>query len=152
MTIKKQEAAMNLVHKIENWGDTHHPKILDLVRIALGIFLLLKGIAFMENTAYLKSLIDSQDVIDLSPTVLMILVYYVTFAHMVGGVLIALGILTRLASIIQIPIVVGAVFLTGIFQEPINAMMWPSVTALILLVLFTIIGSGPISLDKYLSE
>lgn len=143
---------MNLVHKIENWGDTHHPKILDLVRIALGIFLLLKGIAFMENTAYLKSLIDSQDVIDLSPTVLMILVYYVTFAHMVGGVLIALGILTRLASIIQIPIVVGAVFLTGVFQEPINTMMWPSITALILLVLFTIIGSGPISLDKYLSE
>ena len=143
---------MNLVHKIENWGDTHHPKILDFVRIALGVFLLLKGIAFMENTSYLKSLIDSQDVVDLSPLVLMILVYYVTFAHMVGGILIALGILTRLASIIQIPIVLGAVFLTGIFQEPINAMAWPSITALILLVLFTIIGSGPISLDKYLSE
>ncbi|WPU96047.1 DoxX family protein [Mucilaginibacter sabulilitoris] len=143
---------MNLVHKIENWGDTHHPKILDFVRIALGVFLLLKGVAFMENTSYLKSLIDSQDVVDLSPLVLMILVYYVTFAHMVGGILIALGILTRLASIIQIPIVLGAVFLTGIFQEPINAMAWPSVTALILLVLFTIIGSGPISLDKYLSE
>ena len=58
---------MNLVHKIENWGDTHHPKILDFVRIALGVFLLLKGIAFMENTSYLKSLIDSQDVVDLSP-------------------------------------------------------------------------------------
>jgi len=143
---------MNLVHKIENWGDTHHPKILDLVRIALGVFLLLKGIAFMENTAYLKNIIESQDVIDLSPIVLIILVYYVTFAHMVGGILIALGILTRLASIIQIPIVLGAVFLTGIFQEAINAMAWPSITALILLVLFTILGSGPISLDKYLSE
>ncbi|MGF7039924.1 DoxX family protein [Mucilaginibacter lappiensis] len=143
---------MNLVHKIENWGDTHHPKILDLVRIALGVFLLLKGIAFMENTAYLKNIIDSQDVIDLSPIVLIILVYYVTFAHMVGGILIALGILTRLASIIQIPIVLGAVFLTGIFQEAINTMAWPSITALILLVLFTILGSGPISLDKYLSE
>jgi uncharacterized membrane protein YphA (DoxX/SURF4 family) len=143
---------MNLVHKIENWGDTHHPKILDLVRIALGVFLLLKGIAFMENTAYLKNIIDSQDVIDLSPIVLIILVYYVTFAHMVGGILIALGILTRLASIIQIPIVLGAVFLTSIFQEAINAMAWPSITALILLVLFTILGSGPISLDKYLSE
>jgi putative oxidoreductase len=143
---------MNLVHKIENWGDTHHPKILDLVRIALGVFLLLKGIVFMENTAYLKNIIDSQDVIDLSPIVLIILVYYVTFAHMVGGILIALGILTRLASIIQIPIVLGAVFLTSIFQEPINTMAWPSITALILLVLFTILGSGPISLDKYLSE
>jgi uncharacterized membrane protein YphA (DoxX/SURF4 family) len=143
---------MNLVHKIENWGDTHHPKVLDLVRIVLGVFLLLKGIAFMENTAYLKSLIDSQDVVDLSPGVLMALVYYVTFAHMVGGVLIAVGILTRLGCIIQIPIVLGAVFLTGIFQEPINAMAWPSIVALILLVLFTILGSGPISLDKYLSE
>jgi len=143
---------MNLVHKIENWGDTHHPKILDLVRIALGVFLLLKGIVFMENTAYLKNIIESQNVIDLSPIVLIILVYYVTFAHMVGGILIALGILTRLAAIIQIPIVLGAVFLTGIFQEPINTMAWPSITALILLVLFTILGSGPISLDKYLSE
>jgi putative oxidoreductase len=143
---------MNMVHKIEHWGDTHHPKFLDFVRIALGIFLLLKGIAFMENTAYLKELIDSQNVVDLSPVVLMILVYYVTFAHMVGGILIAVGILTRLGCIIQIPIVLGAVFLTGIFQEPINSMAWPSITALILLLLFTILGSGPISLDKYLSE
>ncbi|MDN5289250.1 MAG: DoxX family rane protein [Mucilaginibacter sp.] len=145
---------MNLVHKIENWGDTHHPKILDLIRIALGVFLLVKGIAFMENTAYLKSLIDNQNVVDLSPVVLMIMVYYVTFAHMVGGILIAVGILTRLGCIIQIPIVLVAVFLTStnIFQEPINAMAWPSVTALVLLVIFTILGSGPISLDKYLSE
>ena len=143
---------MNLVHKIENWGDTHHPKILDLVRIALGIFLLLKGIAFMQNTAYLRHLIEDQDVIDLSPEVLMVLVYYVTFAHMVGGILIALGIYTRLAAIIQIPIVLGAVFLTSIFQEPINTLAWPSITALILLVIFTIFGSGPISLDKYLAS
>lgn len=143
---------MNLVHKIENWGDSHHPKVLDLIRIALGIFLLLKGVAFMENRAYLTHLIESQDVIDLSPNLLILVVYYVTFAHLVGGVLIAVGILTRLASIIQIPVVLGAVFLTGIFQEPINAMVWPSVTALILLVVFTILGSGPISLDKYLSD
>jgi putative oxidoreductase len=146
------EAVMNLVHKIENWGDTHHPKILDLVRIALGIFLLLKGIAFMQNTAYLRHLIEDQDVIDLSPEVLMVLVYYVTFAHMVGGILIALGIYTRLAAIIQIPIVLGAVFLTSIFQEPINTLAWPSITALILLVIFTIFGSGPISLDRYLAS
>ncbi|WDF75387.1 DoxX family protein [Mucilaginibacter sp. KACC 22773] len=141
---------MNVVHKIEHWGDTHHPKILDLIRVALGVFLLLKGIAFMENTAYLRDLIDSQDIVDLSPGVLMVLVYYVTFAHMIGGILITLGIFTRLASLIQIPIVLGAVFVTGIFREPINALEWPSVIALILLSLFTILGSGPISLDRYL--
>jgi uncharacterized membrane protein YphA (DoxX/SURF4 family) len=141
---------MNVVHKIEHWGDTHHPKFLDLVRVALGVFLLLKGIAFMENTAYLRDLIDSQDIVDLSPGVLMVLVYYVTFAHMIGGILITLGIFTRLASLIQIPIVLGAVFVTGIFREPINALEWPSVIALILLSVFTILGSGPISLDRYL--
>lgn len=141
---------MNVVHKIEHWGDTHHPRALDLIRIALGVFLLLKGVAFMDNTAYLRNIIESQNVINVSPDLLMVVVYYVTFAHMVGGILIALGILTRLASIIQIPIVFGAVFLTGIFQEPINTLAWPSITALILLLVFTIIGSGPISLDKYL--
>ncbi len=143
---------MNLVHKIESWGDSHHPKFLDIIRIALGAFLLLKGIAFMENTEYLKELIQNQSVINVSNGLLLALVYYVTFAHMVGGILIILGILTRFASIIQIPIVLGAVFLTGIFKEPINAEAWPSIVALVLLVMFTIIGSGPLSLDKYLKQ
>ncbi|XHR95986.1 DoxX family protein [Mucilaginibacter sp. UC70_90] len=101
---------MNLVHKIEHWGDTHHPKVLDIVRIVLGVFLLVKGITFMENTSYLRGIITDQDVIDVSPDMLMILVYYVSFAHMVGGILIAMGILTRLGCIIQIPILVGAYF------------------------------------------
>ncbi len=142
---------MNVVHKIEQWGDAHHPKVFDLIRIALGIFLLLKGVAFMDNTAYLQNLIENQNVIHIPPGLLMSAVYYVTFAHLVGGVLIALGTLTRLACIIQIPIVFVAVFLTGIFQEPVNTLVWPSVTALGLLLLFTVIGSGPWSLDRYLA-
>jgi uncharacterized membrane protein YphA (DoxX/SURF4 family) len=143
---------MNLVHKIEIWGDRHHPKFLDLVRMALGVFLLLKGYAFMENSAYLKDMIEDQNAIYISPEILIALVYYVTFAHLVGGALIALGTLTRFASIIQIPIVLAAVFLTSFFTSPINSMVWPSITALILLVLFSILGSGPLSLDRFLSE
>ncbi|HEY4323727.1 MAG TPA: DoxX family membrane protein [Mucilaginibacter sp.] len=143
---------MNMVHKIEIWGDTHHPKFLDLVRMALGLFLLLKGIAFMDNSAYLKQIIEDQNAVYISSGLLMALVYYVTFAHMVGGILITLGTLTRFACIIQIPIVLAAVFLTAFFTSPINYMVWPSITALILLFLFTIIGSGPLSLDKFLSE
>lgn len=143
---------MNVVHRIENWGDTHHPKFIDIIRIALGAFLLWKGIAFMGNTEYLKQLITDQTVIDISPGLLMSLVYYVTFAHMVGGILIGVGILTRFGCIIQIPIVLGAIFLSGIFQDAINYMVWPSVAALAALVLFLILGSGPWSLDRYLAE
>jgi putative oxidoreductase len=142
---------MNLAHKIEVWGDNHHPKILDVIRIALGVFLLLKGIAFMENSNYLKDLIENQTIVNISPDLLMAIVYYVTFVHLVGGILISLGILTRLSCILQIPVVLAAVLLSNIFQDQINAMAWPSVTALALLCLFTIIGSGPLSLDKYLS-
>jgi putative oxidoreductase len=143
---------MNMVHKIERWGDNHHPMVLDLIRIALGVFLLLKGLAFMENSAFLKDMIENQNVVAISSGLLMTLVYYVTFAHLVGGALIAMGILTRFASIIQIPILVAAIFLTDFFQSPINSLVWPSLTALALLVLFMIIGSGPLSLDRYLEK
>ena len=143
---------MSMVHKIEHWGDTHHPKGLDLIRIALGVFLFLKGLAFMDNTAYLQGMIENQNIVHFSPGILMALVYYVTFAHLVGGTLIVLGVLTRFACIIQIPIVFAATFLTGIFVESVNALVWPSIIALVLLALFTIIGSGPWSLDKYLAS
>ena len=143
---------MNLAHKVEIWGDSHHPKYLDVIRVALGIFLTLKGIAFMENSVYLKQVIEDQTVINVSTPMLMAIVYYVTFVHLVGGILITLGVLTRLSAILQIPIVLAAVFLTGIFHEAINTLAWPSITALILLMLFAIIGSGPLSLDKYLGD
>jgi len=143
---------MNMVHKIEQWGDAHHPKVLDLIRIAVGVFLFLKGLAFMENTTYLQTLIENQHFVQFTPIVLMVLVYYVTFAHLVGGVMIVLGTQTRLACVIQIPIVLAAIFLTSIFVEPINTLVWPSILALAMLVLFAVIGSGPWSLDNYLAS
>jgi uncharacterized membrane protein YphA (DoxX/SURF4 family) len=106
----------------------------------------------MDNSVYLQSVIENQHLVAISSGLLMALVYYVTFAHLVGGVLIIMGTLTRFACIIQIPIVLAAVFLNGIFQDSINTMVWPSIAALVLLVLFTIIGSGPLSLDRYLAK
>jgi uncharacterized membrane protein YphA (DoxX/SURF4 family) len=143
---------MNLIHKIEKWGDSHHPKFLDIIRIVLGIFLLLKGLGFMENTANLKYIIENQPDITLPSGVLVALVYYVTFVHMVGGTLIALGILTRFSAIIQIPVVFGAVFFINILQSPFNTDLLSSVAALVFLVVFAVIGSGRLSLENYLES
>lgn len=143
---------MNLIHKIEKWGDSHHPKFLDIIRIVLGIFLLLKGLGFMENTANLKYIIENQPDITLPSGVLVALVYYVTFVHMVGGALIALGILTRFSAIIQIPVVFGAVFFINILQSPFNTDLLSSVAALVFLVVFAVIGSGRLSLENYLES
>jgi uncharacterized membrane protein YphA (DoxX/SURF4 family) len=143
---------MNLIHRIEKWGDSHHPRFLDIIRILLGIFLLLKGLGFMDNTANLKALIENQSDIDVAPGLLMALVYYVTFVHLVGGTLIALGILTRFSAIMQIPVVFGAVFFINILQSPFNTDMASSVAALIFLVVFAVIGSGRVSLENYLKS
>ncbi len=140
---------MNLIHKIERWGDSHHPVFLDLVRIALGVFLFMKGLGFMENTAYLRDIIDNQNDINLPPDLLMAAVYYVTFIHLVGGTLITLGILTRLFSVLQIPVVFTAVFFINILRSPFNNELLYSVIALLLLFVFAVIGSGPFSLDRY---
>lgn len=41
---------MNLVQKIEHWGDVHHAKWLDIIRIVLGLLILSKGFAFVSDT------------------------------------------------------------------------------------------------------
>lgn len=143
---------MNLIHRIEKWGDSHHPRFLDIIRIALGIFLLLKGLGFMDNTANLKSMIENQPDISVSSGVLMALVYYVTFVHLVGGTLIALGILTRFSALMQIPVVFGAVFFINVLQSPFNTDLLSSVAALILLVVFAVLGPGRLSLECYLRK
>jgi len=143
---------MNLIHRIEKWGDTHHPRFLDIIRILLGIFLLLKGLGLMDNTANLKYLIETRADITVAPWVLMLLVYYVTFVHMVGGTLIAMGIMTRFSAIMQIPVVFGAVFFINVLQSPFNTDLTLSVVVLILLVLFAIIGSGRWSIENYLKS
>ena len=143
---------MNIIHKIESWGDSHHPRLLDMIRIVLGIFLLLKGIAFMENTSDLKYIIESRPDISVSPAILMALVYYVAFVHMVGGTLIALGIITRFSAIMQLPIVFAAVFFVNILLSPLNTELWASITCLVLLMVFIVIGSGKFSLDNYLKQ
>ncbi|HZX59084.1 MAG TPA: DoxX family protein [Mucilaginibacter sp.] len=143
---------MSVIHKIERWGDNHHPRLLDIIRIVLGVFLLLKGIAFMQNTSDLKYLIENQSDIILPSGLLISVVYFAAFVHMVGGVLVALGLYTRTASLMQIPIVFGAVFFINILLSPFNTELWASILCLVLLVIFAVIGSGKLSLDNFIEH
>jgi len=143
---------MNLIHRIEKWGDGHHPKILDIIRVALGVFLFLKGLGFMQNGANLKEMIESQPDIAWSSGWLMVAVYYVTFVHFVGGILIMLGILTRLSALLQLPIVFGAIIFINYLQSPFNTDLISSIAAFVLLLVFLIIGSGKWSVENYLEN
>jgi putative oxidoreductase len=136
---------MNYLQRLEHWGDHHHPKYLDILRIALGIFLCFKGIEFARNSTLLNEMIGRQ--VPFDSLLLLLLGHYVIFAHIMGGFLLALGLLTRFACAIQIPILIGAIiFVNSDLVNHFTALLL-SILILCLLVYFTIIGSGPWSVD-----
>lgn len=143
---------MNIIYKTRNWGNTHHPKIIDIIRMLLGLSLVVKGWVFLNNAAYLRYLLIENKAIRQSPEIITALVYYTTYVHLVGGILIFLGLFTRVAALLQLPIVFAAVFFVNILSSYVNTELWFSILVLGLLVLFVVIGSGPLSLDRLLSD
>ena len=137
---------MNYLQRIEYWGETHHPKYMDILRMALGVFLLLKGIEFANNTAVLTESMGSR--ISFNTLLISILIQYTIFAHIIGGFLIAVGLLTRLASLLQIPVLLGALLFVNWNVMHYFSEFFLALITLLLLIYFMIIGSGPWSLDK----
>lgn len=138
---------MNLLEKFEQWGDRHHPKWLDIIRIALGLFLCYKGVDFLRNASGLISLMNNRQ--PFSSFIIVLLAHYVTFAHILGGIFLTIGMFTRAACLIQIPILIGAIVFININVakdtfSPYSELVL-SILVLLLLIYFLIIGNGPLS-------
>jgi putative oxidoreductase len=137
---------MNYVQRLEHWGDMHHPKWIDLLRIILGVFLCIKGVEFARHQNAVEELMSRR--VPFSSFVLILLSHYILFAHILGGFLLATGLLTRFACILQIPVLLGAiVFINASMLQPFSE-LFLSILILLLLVYFLIVGSGPWSLDR----
>jgi len=137
---------MNYVERIGQWGDAHHPKWLDLVRIALGLFLLIKGVEFADN---MNKLLNFMSNLPFGNFMMILLAHYVLFVHILGGILLATGLLTRFACLIQIPVLVTALFSNAINQFS----QWTiTILVLVLLIYFLIAGGGRWSLDWYVNK
>jgi uncharacterized membrane protein YphA (DoxX/SURF4 family) len=131
---------MNLVQRVEHWGDAHHPQWLDLIRIALGAFLCYKGVDFLMNMGTMLDLITNR--MSFGSFTSMLMSNYIAFAQILGGILLILGTLTRFACLIQIPILLGAIFFVNSdLYRPFSALALP-IIVLLLLILFLVIGNG----------
>ena len=131
---------MNLVQRVEHWGDTHHPQWLDIVRILLGVFLCYKGVDFLMNMGTMLALITNK--MSFGSFSSMMMSNYIAFAHILGGVLLIMGVLTRFACLLQIPILIGAIFfVNNDLYRPFSDLLIPVVT-LLLLITFLIVGNG----------
>lgn len=138
---------MGMLHQIERWSATHHPRWLIVIRVALGICLIIKGISFMSNTLNLPSLLASSSV-DLNNEWLPL---FITWLHLLCGFFLIIGLFTRIAALIMIPILIGAVVLVnvprGVFSG--DSEFGYSLAVLLLLIFFFIEGGGPLSLDDW---
>lgn len=142
---------MNLLGQIDHWSERHHPKWLDIIRIILGIILFIKGIYIIKNATGIISQIENQYN---AQYLSMVMVHYIAIANISGGILIAVGLLTRFAILLQLPILLTALILTA-FPGNLSFSGIEHVTSafvLLVLLFFLVEGSGPLSADAYLNK
>lgn len=135
---------MNNVKNLNKWANAHTYLTVDLIRVALGVFLFMKGVFFITNIQYLHDLISPIDTIGGG----MFLVHYIAPAHMIGGIMIAFGLLTRWAILAQLPILLGAIVVNFLGEMHSQSLLL-ALSVLIVCVFFLFYGGGKHSADYY---
>lgn len=136
-----------MLHQIEKWSATHHPRWLVFLRVVLGICLIIKGISFMSDSVSLETILTETRMGAASDWLSIV----ITWLHLLGGFFIIIGLFTRLSTFLLIPVLLVAVLFInlprGIFAP--GSEFGFSLAVLILLIVFFIEGGGPLSLDDY---
>ena len=137
-----------IVTRFHPFGPLRKSFVLLVARIVVGVVLLIKGILFVSNSEQLQQLILSSRF----AFGVRFLTAYITFAHLFGGVFIIIGLFTRIAALLQIPILLGAVFLVLPWQVHITGAdeLILSIVVLCLLLFILWKGSGEFSMEQYL--
>jgi uncharacterized membrane protein YphA (DoxX/SURF4 family) len=135
----------------KDWFEAHRDVGFDLMRIYLGIGLFIRGLFFVSDQGYLAELLGRSGQM---PFVQTFMLHYIPVAHLGGGLLLALGLLTRVSALFQLPILFGAVFVIhrkeGLFAHGQNVEF--TALVLFLLLLLAVYGSGRLSVDRRLSR
>lgn len=138
---------MNKLEQCFQWVQSHRDAFIDAVRIYLGVGLMVKGALFLTEQGHLLRLIDDTDIVPASTAV----AYTIIGVHIAGGLLLALGLFTRFAALVQVPILFGAAFFVYLpVATSVESAQHFQFTALtcFLCVLLVGFGAGRCSLDK----
>jgi putative oxidoreductase len=139
---------MSVITDVERWGNSHRPGFLDIFRIALGMFITYKGLYFISHMNELEMSASGVNLWFAGAA----LAHYVIFAHILGGPLIMVGLFTRIACLLQLPVLIGAVLLVnypkGFLSLGNHMELWMSIIVLIGLVVFVLFGAGKYSIDE----
>ncbi len=144
--------AMNTAQRFTDYCEGNREIWFELIRIYLGIALFARGlyIFFPGGREVLHGFLESMGGGGWFAAVFW--GHFVIMAHLCGGLFLAVGLLTRLAALVQIPILVGAVLFVH-WQDGLFAMGQSlELAALVLFLLIVVFFHGPgiWSLDHYL--
>jgi len=143
---------MGYLQRFELWGDNHHPKWLDYIRIILGIFLCYKAITFLVNMSYLISLMNKANM-GIGSFIIIFFGQFIVIVTLLSGILLIFGIHTRLVCLIQLPILISAIIILNRSGNSTNVPeLMLTVVTLMLLVCFLIVGNGPLSYHTMFRE
>ncbi len=140
------------INACKQWVDSHRDVFIDLIRIYLGAGLFLKALYLMSHREELAALMQETENLWFAP---LSVLHYVIPAHLIGGVLLALGLLTRIAALAQIPILIGAIFFVHLpnMREVLPRQdLEFSALVLFLLIVILVHGAGRWSLDHVLAR
>ncbi len=114
--------------------------IVLLFRVILGGALFIKGVDFIRNKAVLRQVISETDVLEK----FSILEAAIPWIHILGGLLILIGIFTRIVLFIQIPIIIGAIIVLYNTKNTsfYSTEMIFAVTILLMLFIYLKFGDG----------
>jgi len=139
---------MSVITNVEKWGNSHRPGFLDIFRIILGCYITYKGFYFITHMQELEMTAAGANAYFAGAT----LSHYVIFAHILGGPMLIFGLYTRIVSGLQLPILIGAVFLVnypkGFLSIAHHMELEVSITIFIGLIVFMIFGAGHYSIDE----
>lgn len=141
---------MQLEKAIQKNTSTTQPKWLIFFRIILGLILFWKGISFIHDSSKLEAMVQSTG-INMFDGNSQLIAFVIPYLNLLCGFCIAVGLFTRWASIIQLPILIVAVIFVNVKSGMTfnNTELVLSVIVLILLIVFVIKGSGVLSADQY---
>ncbi len=126
------------------WANSHSYRAVDFLRMALGVFLFMKGVSFITDSRGFEDLIAPASNFMGG----MLAFHYIASAHILGGIMIFFGLLTRWAIIAQLPILAGAVALNFMGEMNVQNLML-SLLAFCIASFFLFYGGGKNSADYY---
>lgn len=135
---------MGAILRLNRWANAHTNYGIDALRVLFGAFIFYKGIFFFNESNQAETYRMLATMRGFASN--MIIIHIIAMAHICGGILIALGLITRIAVAVQIPIFVAAV-LVNLMGELNTIGLVQSGICLALAVFFLLYGSGKHSVD-----